>query len=287
MKVCVFGLGEAGSIIAAELVAAGSTVTAYDPAQVPTPPGVQRVPHPALAVRRAELILALTAAADAKLAIVQAADAIAQGTIYADFSTASPQVKADLASVALSRGFGFADVALVSMVPGNGLATKALSSGPAARDFAAVFNSLGGRVEVTDGVAGSAAQRKLLRSIAIKGFAAVAQEAFAAAEAMGDVPWLYDNLANEIASADGSWLQRLVAGTPRHATRRLAEMEAAQLMADQAGAPTTMTTGTIESLRAIAADPTTGVQLPADHSIDTAGDASQAYVREVPGVPSA
>ena len=39
-RICVFGLGEAGSLIAADLAAAGVEVHGYDPAGVATPPGV-------------------------------------------------------------------------------------------------------------------------------------------------------------------------------------------------------------------------------------------------------
>lgn len=263
MQICVFGLGEAGSLIAAELAASGSTVVAFDPADVATPAAVQRVPHPALAVRRAELVLALTAAADARMAIVQAADAIPADAIYADFSTAAPSTKAELAAVAEAKGFEFTDVALVGMVPGNGVATRALSSGAGAERFANVFNSVGGRVEPVDGPAGSAARRKLLRSVAMKGFAAVAQEALAAAEAADDLPWLFDHLGVELASADQAWLHRLVEGTPRHAKRRLAEMEAARAMVVDLGQPTTMTNATVDSLASIAEDPVRAVRLPA------------------------
>ncbi len=259
MQICVFGLGEAGSLIAAELAASGSTVVAFDPADVPTPVGVQRVPHPALAVRKAEVVLALTAAADARLAIVQAADAIPSDAIYADFSTGSPELKSELASIAQSKGFEFADVALVAMVPGNGVATAALASGIGAPRFASVFNSVGGKVEAIDGPAGTAARRKLLRSVAMKGFAAVAQEALSAASAASDANWLADNLMAELTSADGPWLQRLLDGTPIHAKRRLAEMEAATDLLAGLGKPTVMTKGTVESLRAVVADPATAV----------------------------
>ncbi len=249
-------------MIAAELAASGSTVVAFDPADVSTPAGVQRVPHPALAVRRAELVLALTAAADSRLAIIQASDAVSEDAVYADFSTASPEMKAELASVAQAKGFDFVDVALVGMVPGNGVTTRALASGTGAKRFAEAFNAVGGSVEPIDAPAGHAARRKLLRSVAMKGFAAVAQEALAAADAVGDIQWLADNLSSEIETADRAWLQRLVDGTPRHAIRRLAEMESAFELLEDLGQPTTMTSGTVKSLRAIAEEPDMAATVP-------------------------
>ena len=65
LSVGFFGLGEAGSLISADLVAAGATVTGYDPAPRPTPEGVGRVADPGAAVEGAQLVMAVTAATDA------------------------------------------------------------------------------------------------------------------------------------------------------------------------------------------------------------------------------
>ncbi|HET6951830.1 MAG TPA: hypothetical protein VFI47_15725, partial [Acidimicrobiales bacterium] len=54
---CVFGLGEAGSLIAGDLADAGVEVHGYDPADVATPPGVVRHPEPGAAVARADVVL--------------------------------------------------------------------------------------------------------------------------------------------------------------------------------------------------------------------------------------
>ena len=50
MRFTMFGLGEAGSLIATDLVAAGQQVRGYDPADVPTPAGVERCDDPHAAV---------------------------------------------------------------------------------------------------------------------------------------------------------------------------------------------------------------------------------------------
>ena len=46
MNIGIFGLGEAGSLIATDLAAAGVEILAYDPADVATPSGVIRVNKP-------------------------------------------------------------------------------------------------------------------------------------------------------------------------------------------------------------------------------------------------
>lgn len=246
--ICVFGLGEAGSLISADLVAAGAQVTAFDPAEVPTPDGVERFVHPALAVHGADLVLGVTAAADAELALLQSLEAVASDAAYADLSTASPELKQELAGYAAGRDLPFADVALMSMVPGNGLATPSLVAGTAAFHYCAIINSLGGQAQTIDGPPGAASAKKLLRSVMMKGTAAVLIEAVRAGAAADDLEWLWVNLADELSSADEPWMRRLVAGSKNHARRRTGEMEAALAMLDGLGVPSIMTAATIESL---------------------------------------
>ncbi len=244
----MFGLGEAGSLIAADLVAAGAVVTAFDPAEVATPEGVLRFVHPALAAADADLVLAVTAAADATLALLQALEVIDGDALYVDASTGSPRMKVELADHAAQRDLDFADAALMATVPGTGLSTPTLASGGGAERYCAMINPLGGRAEPLDGPPGAAATRKLLRSVMMKGTAAVLIEAVRAGAAADDLAWLWGNLADEIGAADEQWLRRLVTGSKTHATRRKAEMEAAAAMLADLGPSAVMTAATIESL---------------------------------------
>lgn len=135
LSVGVLGLGEAGSRIAADLAAAGATVVAYDPADVGVVGGVLRAGDPADAVRDVDLVLAVTAGADAMSALTQAIGAIPRGALYADLSTSAAPTKRELASIADRAGLLFVDVALMSTVPGKGLFTPALASGPGAQGY--------------------------------------------------------------------------------------------------------------------------------------------------------
>lgn len=248
-NVCVFGLGEAGSLLATDLISAGCSVAAYDPVEVPTPDGVERFVHPSLAVRRADVVLGLTGGADAELAILQSLDAIAGDALYADLSTASPTTKRELARHAEGRGLAFADVALLAMVPSAGLSTPSLVSGTGADRYVETLGGLGAEVDTVAGPAGTAAAKKLLRSVVMKGTAAVIIEAVRAGAAADDLDWLWSNLVSEFDGADESWMRRLVEGTQIHATRRTHEMEAAVAMLDELGAPSVMTAATVNSLR--------------------------------------
>jgi 3-hydroxyisobutyrate dehydrogenase-like beta-hydroxyacid dehydrogenase len=98
----------------------------------------------------------------------------------------------------------------------------------------------GADVEVLDGPVGLAATRKLLRSVFYKGMSASIVEALAAAEAAGLGDWLRPHIAEELAAADTSTVERIVAGTRRHALRRGHEMAAATEMLTGLGVQPTM-----------------------------------------------
>lgn len=247
-QVTVFGLGEAGSLIAADLAESDVDVHAYDPAPVPTPPGVIRYGEPGSAVVGSDIVVALTTAVDATRALTQALGEIQSETVYADLSTGSPKLKRDLAELAASHELTFVDVALMGTVPGNGLRTPALASGPGAVPFAGFINNLGGHVEAIGDTPGDAAARKLLRSVVTKGLTALLMESLEAAEEHNDREWLWQHVVELISDADQKLLVRFIEGTSKHVDRRIVEMEAARDFIESLGAPAPMTTATVETL---------------------------------------
>ena len=262
-RVCVFGLGEAGSVIAGDLASLPDVeVQGYDPAEVGTPAGVVRHDRPDAAVAGADLVLGVTAAADARAALVQALDAIPRGAIYADLATAPAGLERSLAATAAGAGVGFTDVALMAPVHGTGLRTPALASGPAARAFVATMGPLGMPVEHAGDEPGMAATRKLLRSIVVKGLTALVVETMQAAEAAGLAAETWDNVVGQIAAADEELVRRLVAGTGRHASRRVNEMEAAAELLAELGVEPLMASATAARLRLVAAGASTVPSLP-------------------------
>ena len=139
MHVAVLGLGEAGSSFAADLVAAGNHVTAFDPAPVPTPDRVVRCTDAASAVDGAAVVIALTSPADAATVFEAVLDTMSDGAVFADLTTSPPGEKAARAATATARGRTFVDVALMAPVPGLGVRTPALASGPGAEQYAAAL----------------------------------------------------------------------------------------------------------------------------------------------------
>lgn len=249
MHVTVFGLGEAGALIAADLARVGVEVHGFDPADVATPEGVRRHELPTGAVAGAELVMSVTAAADSRAAMAQAWELIGPETVYADLATSSPRLKQELAAIAEEKGVPFVDVALMAPVPGNGLSTPAMASGPAAEIMAAALNPLGAELDPIGDTPGAAQARKLTRSVITKGLAGLIGEAMTAARAAGDDRWAWEHIVGLLTSTDEVFIERLVAGTDLHAQRRLAEMEAVAAYLDELGVPADMTRGIIESLR--------------------------------------
>jgi 3-hydroxyisobutyrate dehydrogenase-like beta-hydroxyacid dehydrogenase len=219
IEVAVLGLGEAGGRIAADLAEAGCVVRGWDPAR--SLDGIASAASAEEAVRGADVVLSINAAAVALDVAVGVADTLAGDALYADLNTAAPSLKQELAWALPGL---FVDVALVGIVPSTGLRTAALASGEGAERFAGIFGPLGMPVEVVGSRPGDAAGLKLLRSVFMKGLAAAAVETLEAAGAAG----AEDRLHTEIAAVIGEQLlERLLSGTRAHAARRVDEMRAA------------------------------------------------------------
>ena len=239
LVIAVLGLGEAGSVIARDLVAAGVVVRGYDPA-VTAGPGITDTPGEAEAARGADLVLSVNSAKAAVDAFRAGRPGLRPGALWADLNTASPGLKRELASIAEAGGVPFADVAMMAPVPGRGLRVPMLASGDGAERYARLLTPLGAGIEVLGGPAGLAATRKLLRSVFYKGMAAAIVEALEAARAVGHEQWLREHITAELTEADARSVERIVDGTARHAVRRTAEMEAAAEMLTELGVPPVM-----------------------------------------------
>jgi 3-hydroxyisobutyrate dehydrogenase-like beta-hydroxyacid dehydrogenase len=236
VRIAVLGLGEAGSEIGRDLVAAGTDVRGYDPKPIAVP-GVQPRGSEAEAVADADLVLSVNSAHDAMTALGNALPALRPGTVWADLNTAAPGLKAALAEKARDRQVAVVDVALMAPVPGTGLRTPMLASGEQVDRFVELLGGLGADVTVEPGPAGAAISRKLIRSIFYKGLAAAVIEALSAAEAAGCADWLRANIAAELAGFDERTVDRLVDGSRTHARRRVDEMAAATEQLHELGVP--------------------------------------------------
>lgn len=227
MVVAILGLGEAGSVLARELVAAGATVRGWDPEPAESVDRRMLAADATEAAAEADVVMSVNTAEVSVEVARSTAGALHAGGLFADLNTAAPAIKREVAEVVSPTGATFADVALMAPVPRRGLRTPALAAGPGAERFREAFSAFGMPVDVVGTQAGDAAARKLLRSVLMKGLAAAIGEALAGARELGCEPWLRSEVERTLTEADGSMVDRLDRGSIQHAARRTVEMEAA------------------------------------------------------------
>jgi 3-hydroxyisobutyrate dehydrogenase-like beta-hydroxyacid dehydrogenase len=252
VAIAVLGLGEAGARIAADLGACGVAVRGYDPIAVAPPDGVTRTSTLAEAVASVDLVLALVPASAVVAVAADAGSALAPGTIYADCAASGVADKLAAARLVGEAGAEFVDLAILGVVPATGLRTPALLSGPGATRLAPILAGLGMPVEVVSDRPGDAAERKLLRSVFMKGLAAVVGEALEAGRRLGFEDWLLGQIEDELERADGSLVSRFEQGTRRHAPRRVVEMAAAVELLQEHDLPADVTRAALARLARLA-----------------------------------
>jgi 3-hydroxyisobutyrate dehydrogenase-like beta-hydroxyacid dehydrogenase len=240
MTACtVIGLGEAGATYAAALTAAGHKVTGFDPVAPATPAGVTRAATAAEACQAADMVLVMTGAAAARSVAQECLPVLPAGSTYADFTSSSPGVMRELGR--LPSNASFADVAILGPVSALGEKTPLMVSGPGAPAVADLLRPLGVDVEIAEGEPGAAMAHKLLRSVLMKGLAAVVVEAVNAGRAAGLEEWIRGQIANQLAGDGQAVIDRFLTGTAKHALRRSKEMQDTANYLTELGVPAEMT----------------------------------------------
>jgi len=242
--IAVIGLGEAGALYARGLRDAGITVTGYDPFATLDEPGIRQEAQLADAVDSADVVISLVGARAAESVAREALSAMRAGSVLADFNTGSPPLKQTLGEAAAARGVLFADVAVLAPVPRAGAKTPLMVSGDGADRFAEIYANVHAPVLVIGGDAGDAAARKLVRSVFMKGLAALVIESTAAARAAGCEDWLREQIAAEFAGDAPQLIQRLIDGSWQHAARRAHEVDDAREYLDALDTPAWVTSAT-------------------------------------------
>jgi 3-hydroxyisobutyrate dehydrogenase-like beta-hydroxyacid dehydrogenase len=251
MTACtVIGLGEAGATYASALVAAGHSVTGFDPVAPSTPAGVTRAATAAAACAGAEVVLVLTGAAAARSVAQECLPVLPVGSCYADFTSSSPHVMQELGK--LPGEALFADVAILGPVPTLGAKTPLMVSGPGSLAVAELLSPLGADVEIADGEPGAAMAHKLLRSVLMKGMASIVVEAVTAGRAAGLEDWIRAQIARQLAGDGQAVIDRFLTGTAKHAVRRSQEMQDTASYLSDLGVPAEMTAASATALSRMA-----------------------------------
>jgi 3-hydroxyisobutyrate dehydrogenase-like beta-hydroxyacid dehydrogenase len=265
--VAVLGLGEAGSLIARDLVRGGVTVRGWDPdlhgdlSEIPVAPSF------AAAVDGARIVLSVNWAIVAADVARDALPLLRPGVIYADLNTGGPALKRELAAIVAPSGASFVDVAMMSPVPPLGIRVPMFLAGDGAAALAEFLRRFGTPFEIVGTQPGEAAARKLTRSVFFKGMSGAVCEALEAARAAGVEDWLRGDITKTFVDADETLLDRIVDGTHKHAKRRAHEMRDAGELLETLGVPGPITRATTESLERIVAENAAGNQPVAPGSV--------------------
>jgi 3-hydroxyisobutyrate dehydrogenase-like beta-hydroxyacid dehydrogenase len=233
MIIAILGIGEAGGVLARDLIAAGVQVRGWDPEPRMLPAGLDFASSNPAAAAGADIILSVNWASVTVEVAAEVAPVLQPDQLYADLNTAAPQNKKDVAAIIEKTGALFIDGALMDPVLPKGLGTSLYASGTGAEIFAKKMSPLGMPVTFLDAEAGNAATHKLLRSIMYKGVAAVVMECLEAAESLNMSEYARSQIMTIL--REEAMIDRFVSGSIKHAERRVHEMEAVVEMLNSIG----------------------------------------------------
>ncbi|HHY08515.1 MAG TPA: NAD(P)-dependent oxidoreductase [Corynebacteriales bacterium] len=259
LRVGFIGFGEAASGISRGLIDEGiKSIKSYDIIQ--DKPigeklrkraktiGVELVSLEALA-KESDVIISAVVCASA----VQAAQSIVRHLssrhIYVDINATSPITKKEVANTLSPSGCKFVDAAVMNPVPPYLHKVAMMISGSGAEQFKTLMDPFHMNLTLVAGEAGTASSVKMLRSIFMKGMAALFMEMLVAAYEMDIHELVLDTIRETLEkTAPNQLIHRLVAGTAIHAGRRVHEMEEVIDTLKLAGVKPTMSSATREVL---------------------------------------
>lgn len=224
MCIAILGIGEVGSTLANDLLAANVQVSGWDPNPKTIPVGLRFADSNPDAVKDANLILSTNLAAVAVDVAKEVRSSLKSGQVYADMNTASPAIKQAIDRVLADSPALFVDVAIMAPIAPERICTPLIASGAGASKFADLYSQFGAPIAVLSEPAGQAATLKLVRSVFYKGLAAVVMETLEVAERLDIVPYAREQMLTVL--KDEPMIDRFVNGSRKHARRRLHEMDA-------------------------------------------------------------
>lgn len=158
------------------------------------------------------------------------------GSIFADFTTASPEDKIQAAGEARNAGIRYVDTVILGAISVTQQATPLLCVGEGAEVVVDTMRKVGAPIRVLqDGAVGDAAALKLLRTIFTKGLEALAVETLVAAERRGLLSQLHEVLSDFDKTPLRTRLDTLVRTHVVHAERRLHEVAEAEHQVTKSG----------------------------------------------------
>jgi 3-hydroxyisobutyrate dehydrogenase-like beta-hydroxyacid dehydrogenase len=161
--------------------------------------------------------------------------------LYVDLTAASPSVKKAAAALASKQGADFADVAIMAVVRKFKHKVPILASGSGAYRLFETMSPYGMQIEIVGEEPGAASGIKLVRSLCMKGMAAVVMETLEAAVTLGIADRVVPGICKTLEECTfEQTLDRLSVGTALHAARRAAELAGCMEMLRDTGIDSTI-----------------------------------------------
>ena len=261
LRLGFIGFGEVASRFAQDLSQAGlQNIVAYSPsaaksgADDPTrrkaaAAGVELARTLRAVCERSTMIVALPPGRAALSVLRKARPHLRPHHIYVDASTSSVK-DMERAGQMLDGSAAFVDAAVMDPVPINGIKVLTVASGSHAEQFRALLAPYGMNIQVVGEKPGAASAMKLLRSVCMKGLAALLLESLEAAQRYGITDVLAADMARFFNGRPFEQvIKRYVCGTAIHAERRIHEMSESLALLRSLGASTRMTRATRETLQ--------------------------------------
>ena len=266
MKLGFIGFGEVGFELARGLKQAGlSDIFAFDPMADDSrysplvhgraaEAGVELLSSPVEVVHATEVIIAAIPGSKALAAALALAPLLKRGQLYADVSTSTATSKRRMAEAIEGNGALFVDGALMGGLSMQHHKVPTLLSGSGSDTFIRCLSPYGMSLTKVSDTAGDAIAIKLIRSIAMKGLAALAVETLAAATKLGVETEVLRSIEDTLSAASfKDTLDWLITASAVHAERQAHEMSDVMLMMQEIGVEPMMTQGTARRLEWLAA----------------------------------
>jgi 3-hydroxyisobutyrate dehydrogenase-like beta-hydroxyacid dehydrogenase len=245
-RIAIIGFGEAGTILGADLVAAGCDVATYDilfdapEARAAMRAKAERVRVRAAdtlpdAVKDAQLIISAVTASSSGDVASAAGKTLRSGQVFFDINSVSPAKKQSSCRALEVSGADYVEAAVMAPVPPQRLKVPMLLGGRRAAEVAMLLTELGMNAKAIATEIGIASAVKMCRSVVIKGIEALAVESMMAARRFGAEEQVLASLSQSYPGMgwDEALPDYLISRVAEHGRRRAAEMrEVARTLRD-------------------------------------------------------
>jgi 3-hydroxyisobutyrate dehydrogenase-like beta-hydroxyacid dehydrogenase len=214
--------------------------------------GVQLMTSPERLAEQCDVILNVTRASAVKDTALTILPFLNNDHLYVDLNSCSPSLMKEIAYFYKNNEISFIDGVLMAPLPLTKHRVPIIVSGLGSHRLKEVLTPLEMNIEVMSDEPGDASSVKMVRSLFMKGLAALLIETFVAAKLSGEVyDKVVESMKKTMSTPFDTLLDRFLTGTIQHADRRVGEMDNAISFISENGMEPVMTKATRELIESI------------------------------------